>query len=61
MLSKLYFEGVEVEHIKFDSPITVLAVYTLSFCYVHEEWPNESQTKIHIFWVIDAVSLDMWI
>ena len=61
MLSKMYFEGVEVGHITFDSPITLLAAYNFSFCYVHEEWPNESQTKIHIFCVIDAVSLDTWI
>ena len=61
MLSKLYFEGVEVGHIKFELPITLLAAYNLSFCYVHEEWPNGSQTKIHTFWVIDVVSLYKWI
>jgi len=52
MVSKLHFEGVEGGHIKFDSPITLLAADNMSFCYDHEKWPHDSQNKIHIFWVM---------
>jgi len=62
MLCKLYFEGFEGRRgdIKFDSPITLLAADDMSSCYNHEKWPNDSQNKIHIFWVM-MLSLDFWI
>jgi len=35
ILSTLYFEEFEGGHIKFDSPITLLAAENMSFCYDH--------------------------
>jgi hypothetical protein len=52
MLSKLFFEGFEGEDIKSDSPITLLVADNMSFFYDQEKWPYESQSKIHIFWVM---------